>query len=235
MQSIDILETTSNEPKNRTDIYLRDMHLMFQPAFLSDERCDAIVRELEKLTFNSDQESQVFIGGQWIDVPRKQVAFSDENTRGYRFAGTKVGGRVWPEFLDQIRRELNDYLLEIDVLSISNNYRLNYCLVNLYRNGSDYLGYHRDAEADLQLLPYRTRDKKNIQEAVIVSLSFGATRDFLFQNIEAPAIKYKLPLKNGDLLVMRGETNKKWKHSVPKRLKVKESRYNLTFRIMKTV
>ena len=46
-------------------------------------------------------------------------------------------------------------------------------------------------------------------------------------------MKYELPLHHGDLVIMRGDTQKKWRHSLPKRLKVKEQRINLTFRFMK--
>jgi alkylated DNA repair dioxygenase AlkB len=231
MESINILETDEQQKEIKTDIFLKDMHLVFSPSFYSEEKCQEILGKLQKLTFNSDQDSQVFIRGQWIYIPRKQVIFSNPETKKYSFAGTQINGQQWPEFLDEIRDDLNNHLIEWGILSIDSKYRLNHVIVNLYRNGEDYIGYHRDDERDLQLMPYHSSS----QEAVIVSLSFGATRDFFLQNIAAPVIKYELPLKNGDLLIIRGETNKKWKHSIPKRIKVKKPRYNLTFRIMKIV
>ena len=37
-------------------------------------------------------------------------------------------------------------------------------------------------------------------------------------------------IENGSLLVMKGKTQHFWQHSIPKRLKVKQRRVNLTFR-----
>ena len=39
-----------------------------------------------------------------------------------------------------------------------------------------------------------------------------------------------MKLKNGSLLLMLSETQHHWEHSIPKRLKVKNQRVNLTFR-----
>ena len=45
-------------------------------------------------------------------------------------------------------------------------------------------------------------------------------------------IKITIPLGHGSLLLMSGELQKYWQHSVPKRKKVKDMRINLTFRII---
>ena len=42
--------------------------------------------------------------------------------------------------------------------------------------------------------------------------------------------KLKLNLSNVSYLIMMGETQHHWKHSIPKRMKIKERRINLTFR-----
>lgn len=44
------------------------------------------------------------------------------------------------------------------------------------------------------------------------------------------ADQYTFKLKHGSLLVMRGNTQRDWIHSVPKRAKVDTTRINLTFR-----
>ena len=44
------------------------------------------------------------------------------------------------------------------------------------------------------------------------------------------ADKHSFTLKHGSLLVMRGNTQRDWIHSVPKRTKVEANRINLTFR-----
>lgn len=42
--------------------------------------------------------------------------------------------------------------------------------------------------------------------------------------------QYSFNLKHGSLLLMRGNTQRDWLHSVPKRLKAGSTRVNLTFR-----
>ena len=41
--------------------------------------------------------------------------------------------------------------------------------------------------------------------------------------------KLTIPVKHGTLLIMRGELQHFWEHSVPKRIKIKHDRINLTF------
>lgn len=90
-------------------------------------------------------------------------------------------------------------------------------LANLYRTGADSVSWHADDETDLGENP------------VIASLSLGATRDFL---LRSGTRKTTLALRDGDLLVMEGDTQKHWEHSLPKRKRCTEPRINLTFRSM---
>jgi alpha-ketoglutarate-dependent dioxygenase alkB family protein 2 len=200
-------------------IVMKDFHVGFYPQFYSSERCEEIITVLKKLRYNSDTESQVLIRGEYKNIPRKQVAFADPEVRSYRFSGTSVEGKVWPRELDDLRNELNNFLISQKILD-EGSQRLNYLLVNYYRDGNDYIGYHSDDERDLEI-------------PLIVSLSFGETRDFIFQNVKAPGIAYPIELGSGDLLIIHPPTNKAWKHSLPKRTTVKGARFNLTFRIMK--
>ncbi|XP_065625210.1 DNA oxidative demethylase ALKBH2 isoform X3 [Quercus suber] len=116
----------------------------------------------------------------------------------------------------------------------------NSLLLNRYKGGNDYVGWHSDDEKLYGLTPE------------IASVSFGCDRDFFLKkkpcktsNVskrhdEEPASKrlkkschadqYTFKLKHGSLLVMRGNTQRDWIHSVPKRAKVDTTRINLTFR-----
>jgi alkylated DNA repair dioxygenase AlkB len=112
-----------------------------------------------------------------------------------------------------------------------------YVLVHIYEDGRDYIGYHNDSEA---------------LDSTVASLSFGATRKFRFRKIvdeEGNKITKgwddEFELGDGDLFVMWGPLyiikNKKkvkicegcqeiYKHSIPKQLRIKKPRINLTFR-----
>jgi len=94
----------------------------------------------------------------------------------------------------------------------------NSVLLNWYRDGQDSLSWHADNEKELGINP------------VIASASFGETRDFLVRRNDNPSVRLTLPLKHGTLLVMQGELQHYWQHSIPKRRKVSGFRFNLTFR-----
>ncbi len=59
-------------------------------------------------------------------------------------------------------------------------------------------------------------------------------RRFQLRRIDDPKEKIELPLKHGTLLIMQGETQHFWQHAVPKEKKIKNIRFNLTFRVIHT-
>ena len=93
----------------------------------------------------------------------------------------------------------------------------NACLFNYYPTGDDGMGYHADNESELG------------NEPSIASVSLGATRKFVFKH-RITKEKVEIPLQNGQLIVMRGQTQRHWLHSLPKTKKVTEGRINPTFR-----
>ena len=104
--------------------------------------------------------------------------------------------------------------------------------MNYYANGTYSISYHSDDERFLGPNPS------------IASLSLGATRDFLMKHKPmnpkegepAPEQNSKPPLKlalgSGDMVLMRGQTQANWLHSIPKRKGKgsQEGRINITFR-----
>lgn len=95
----------------------------------------------------------------------------------------------------------------------------NSVLLNLYRDGADSMGWHSDDEPELGERPE------------IASLSLGATRRFRLRHRRRKDLEpVAIDLENGSLLIMKGETQRFWKHHVPKTKRVAESRVNLTFR-----
>lgn len=120
--------------------------------------------------------------------------------------------RPLPECLQQLRV----------CIEAATNQTYNFCLVNYYASGSDSIAYHSDDEHFLETNP------------TIASLSLGTKRDFLLKHkTPKPGMApLKLPLASGDCVVMRGSTQPKWLHSIPKRAgKAGEGgRINITFR-----
>ena len=96
----------------------------------------------------------------------------------------------------------------------------NSVLANLYRDGSDAMGYHADNEKQLGANP------------IIASLSLGDQRLFALRHKKSKQ-KIDIILAHGDLLVMAGAMQHHWLHSLPKTKKLKTTRINLTFRNIK--
>lgn len=83
------------------------------------------------------------------------------------------------------------------------------------------VGWHSDDEPSLL--------SANEGETVIASLSLGATRKFRFKH-KFQDKNVDVMLVSGQLIVMKGQTQKYWKHMIAKSTKIIEPRINLTFR-----
>jgi len=145
--------------------------------------------------------------GKEVYLPRYSAWYGDSD-KPYTYSGLTLQPNDWNEGLEYIKKEIEK---TVDI-------KFNSVLMNWYRDGEDYINWHTDAEKELGINP------------VIGSVNFGATRDFVIRRNNDNAEKIKIPLKNGTLLIMKGELQHYWEHSIPKRKKVKDLRFNLTFR-----
>ena len=92
-------------------------------------------------------------------------------------------------------------------------------LVQLYRDGSDSMGWHSDDEPALGPRP------------LIASVSLGASRRFVLRHRTRRDVeRVELWLDDASLLVMRGDTQHAWHHALPKTRRPVGPRINLTFR-----
>lgn len=91
-------------------------------------------------------------------------------------------------------------------------------LLNRYRNGHDSVAWHND------------RETGGLTAPTIASLTLGATRAFDLRSRNDRARILSVDLDHGDLLVMRGETQRNWEHRVAKDARIAGERINLTFR-----
>jgi alkylated DNA repair dioxygenase AlkB len=95
---------------------------------------------------------------------------------------------------------------------------LNSCLTNFYRDGADTVGWHSDDE------PLFDPRKP------IVSVSFGADRQFKMRLKRDTTHQRVFTLSHGDILLMPPGTQSDWQHCVPRTKRPVGSRINLTFR-----
>ena len=142
-------------------------------------------------------------------VTKKRIAWYADEGKSYTYSGSTFHPDQWNELLLEIKKHVEQYI----------RFQFNSVLLNEYPNGKVGMGWHSDDERELGIDP------------IIASLSFGANRDFIFKHKTDKCFEnIKIHLKSGSLLLMLGSTQHHWKHSLPKRLKVREPRINLTFR-----
>ena len=152
------------------------------------------------------EKDEVIIFGKRITTKRK-VAWYGDSEYLYTYSNTTKRALAWTKELS----ELKQIVEELAVI------KFNSCLLNLYHNGNEGLGWHSDDEESL--------GKNN----TIASLSFGAERKFLFKHKQTKQI-VSLVLEDGSLLIMKDATQRNWLHSLPKSKNITQPRINLTFR-----
>jgi len=140
----------------------------------------------------------------------RKIAFYADDDISYTYSKNEKIGKKWNEVLISLKKKVED----------KTKTNFNACLINLYHDGNDGMGWHSDNEKEI------------IQNSSIVSVSFGADRKFSFKNIKTKQT-ISLILANGSLLEMKEDTQKNWLHALPKTKKIKNIRINLTFRQMK--
>jgi|SRR5215475_380109 len=148
-------------------------------------------------------------------VPRDEAYYGDENAH-YTYSRRAYLPLPWlPELLElKARVEQATPPQAYSNLGLPNA-GYNAVLCNLYRDGNDSVGLHADAE--LEMGP------------VIASVSLGAERMFRLK-AKAGKVAFAEKLPGGSLLIMAGNTQKSFKHEVPKEPNVIQPRINVTFR-----
>lgn len=153
------------------------------------------------------EQGTIKIFGKDLLEPRLKAWFG---TKAYTYSGITHQPSPFPTELEEVKQSIEKLTQQ----------SFNSCLINLYRDGSDSMGWHQDNEKELGKNP------------TIASLSLGAERVFHLKQIKLKSDSIKLPLAHGSLLVMSEETQHFWKHQLPKTKKVSSPRINLTFRFI---
>ena len=150
------------------------------------------------------EQHEITLFGRTVPTPRLTCWMGDA---AYAYSGVVNRPAPWPAALTALRERLNEEL-GVD---------LNSCLANLYRDGSDSMGFHSDDEPELG------------PEPTIASVSLGARRRFVLRH-RVTRERWTWDLGEGDLLVMRDESQRDYAHAVPKTTRPIGPRLNLTFR-----
>ena len=190
----------------QTTVALVDGEAFLIPHLFTRECADAYLAAL--LEGVAWEQPIIRIRGQRVASPRLSAWYGDPGAR-YAYSGLSLEPLSWSALLAEIKREVEN----------ASESTFNSVLANLYRDGSDSMGWHSDDEPELGERP------------VIASASFGAARRFRLRHRQRSELEpVAVTLTHGSLLVMKGETQSHWKHQIPKTRKVSDPRVNLTFR-----
>lgn len=227
--------TLIRPPPGDLDLPHGEGHVHYVPHFLSDQ--DANTLFTDTVGANSWQRTPIKFFGKSVLQPRDTAFFG---TKLYSYSDERRLPTAWHEdapastSLKQLAKKIERYL------QLPNDY-FNVVLANKYHHGQDFMGWHSDNEKSLGHHP------------TIASVSVGAERRFLIKrksNLPLPSVmhnthsdddmashravlnKYEYILSHGSLLVMSGEMQTFYQHSLPKVAvsKCNEMRLNFTFR-----
>ena len=150
------------------------------------------------------REETVVIYGKRHLQPRLSAWYGE---KPYAYSGLRLQPTPFTPLLMTLR----------DAVEAATGHAFNSVLLNYYRNERDSMGLHSDNEPELGPRP------------AIASLSFGEARTFLLKHKHTRQTM-RVPLTDGSLLLMAGDTQQYWLHGINKMTKSLQGRINLTFR-----
>jgi alkylated DNA repair dioxygenase AlkB len=197
-----------NMINNRPNILPQDGVALYYDKIVNDDE----VKQLYDALLNNIhwENERVVMFGKEIITKRKVAFFSDPSI-SYRYASKTKIGLPWTSTLLTIKNIVESITKE----------SYNACLLNLYHNGEESMGWHSDNEKEI------------IANSSISSLSLGANRKFSFKH-KLSKETVSVELEAGSLLEMKGSVQTHWWHALLKSKKVTDARINLTFRQMHT-
>ncbi len=185
-----------------------DAQVYFQPQLFTQEQCNALLQIL--LTDIDWRAETITLFGKTHLQPRL-IAWHGDSDAPYTYSGLRLVPAPWSPTLLDIRAAVEQACGAV----------FNSVLLNHYRDERDSMGLHSDDEPELGSSP------------VIASVSLGASRAFTLKHKRNRTLKpIRLNLENGSLLLMRGDTQRNWRHGVPKSQHPCTARINLTFRMV---
>jgi alkylated DNA repair dioxygenase AlkB len=174
-----------------------------------------VLNEEQKRSYYTDlfnniewMNENLIMFGKEITTKRK-VAFYADSMIQYTYSNKTKKGLTWTPLLMEIKQ----------LVSANTGCDYNACLLNLYHDGNEGMGWHSDDEKEI------------IPNSSIASLSLGADRKFALKH-KLSKETHSIMLEHGSLFEMSGSLQQNWLHSLPKSKKITEPRINLTFRQM---
>jgi len=188
--------------------------------FVSEKKCKKLFDEsLDNIPWENQEYK---FGGRRVTSKRKVYAFGDCGEHSYIYSGRKIVlsewfssdiGKKWLNIRNKIQKELGIFT--------------NALLLNYFPDGTSGITAYNDKEVIKGFTKYEANP--------VIELSLGATRRFNFKPIiDDRNIVKKLHtyVENGQLMVMGGETQLRYKHGIPYQKSIKEPRISAIFKLL---
>ncbi|KAF9547254.1 hypothetical protein CPC08DRAFT_699821 [Agrocybe pediades] len=232
---------------------MADCEVYYVPSFISDNLSLKWYADL--LELDSWYQPKLKMYGREITQSRKIAAYASDPELTLKYSGQTVDMKYdYPPVLREIQDQVEKRL----------RVTFNHVMLNLYENGKIYIGNHRDnlenkviasvslgaprtfimthdsrAKGRGKETPSSSKSLKTMDGSKTTPTAKRARDDDDTEDREsssgAPYITRKSwLLQPGSLLVMQGDTQKYWKHEIPKEPKVTTGRISLTFRQLVT-
>lgn len=188
-------------------LQLPEADITYYPNFIAPKEATHIYETLLKETPWQQDDIKMF--GKVYAQPRLTALYGT-NQKSYSYSNIEMKPHKLTPLLQDLKQKVDT--------TCDENFTT--MLLNYYRDGKDSNGWHADNEKELGANP------------VIASLSFGQERYFHLKHCTDKTLKHKILLQHGSLLLMKGETQHKWLHQIPKTARKINGRINITFRII---
>lgn len=185
-----------------------EAQILYMRRFLTIQESKKLYIKLKKTA--NWKEIKFKLYDKEVTAHRENAMYGDSNLLNHWSDDPEDKIEMWTPELLELKNKIKDITGQ----------EYNLVNINYYKDGEDYIGPHSDNE------------NESMTETIIASVTLGAERDFIFHH-KSTNKKISLILHCGSLLTMGGLCQKYYKHSLPKRPKIKHGRINLTFRYIK--
>jgi alkylated DNA repair dioxygenase AlkB len=188
------------------DVPLQDAEVYYLRYFPLTQAPNIVLRRLiDEVPWRAEK---IVVWGRTYPQPRLIAWYGDAGMI-YTYSGIQLTPLPWTPMLLDIKSRV-EAVAHTDFNSV---------LLNYYRDHRDSMGLHCDDEPELGERP------------ILASLSLGEERTFILKHKRDKALKpVRLKLASGSLLLMKGDTQRYWKHGIDKETRPCGPRVNLTFR-----
>lgn len=188
----------------KTLVNYNNTTLKVQENYLAHDECLKLISHIRQLALETEPKFELY--GKICTMHRRIGFFSDTH-QGYAYSNDL---RTASQLTDELRELLNHINNDLKT-------KFNGILINVYRNGNDFISPHSDREVELS------------EDGSVVALSLGASRIFRVRHKDG-FDRYDFQTNDGQLLIMGNGFQKYFTHEIPVQKKVKEERISITFR-----